>query len=372
VEIGNDLQGFGLDKNVKNKWLWIGLNQVGIDVFNVAEDDVAELMNLGVELKKNDRLISANLLSKQNGEPLLNPYVIKMVPIPGSEKKLRLGLLGVSARENNASLSNAAYLWADPLASVAKWLPELRPQCDFLVVVACMPSRDAVQLAINNTNIDAILNGYKHQYATPLATINQSQIFYAEDEGRILGELRFTIKRGENIKANSIDHVLTSIVSDDPEMSAFIAQAKQEIATTQNEIAKAAPPRAVAPMATATNFMTSQKCAACHARQFSLWANSKHAHALGSLQQSKKEFDSACVGCHVTGLGKPGGFIDLYKTPAMANVQCEACHGAGKEHTLKPVAIKMKTQGQATCLVCHTKSNSPEFQFEPYWKKIAH
>jgi hypothetical protein len=82
--------------------------------------------------------------------------------------------------------------------------------------------------------------------------------------------------------------------------------------------------------------------------------------------------DTSCVVCHVTGSGKSGGFIDLYRTAQLANVQCEACHGSGREHRLNPAAAKMAKAGVETCLVCHTKSNSPEFDFASYWEKIKH
>jgi hypothetical protein len=37
-----------------------------------------------------------------------------------------------------------------------------------------------------------------------------------------------------------------------------------------------------------------------------VWQKSQHAHAIEILKKEKKEFDSSCVGCHVTGNGKPG------------------------------------------------------------------
>ena len=372
VEIGNFLQALGPDRSVKNKWLLEGLRLQGTNLLNVGEDDIAELLALGVDLKKDGRFLSANLLSRQTGEPLLAPFTIKLMPIPGTEKKLRLGFLGLSAREATLSSPEPPYLWADPLATAAKWIPILRQQCDFLVVIACMPSRDAVQLAINQKDVDIIVTGYKHQYFSPMATINQAKILYADDEGKILGEIRFIVKRGENIQASTLEHILTSNIKDDPEMLAFVNRAKPEIAAAQNQIARntAAPPILGNPAP--SRFLTAQNCASCHAREHSVWAGSKHAHAMDPLTRVKKEFDSSCVACHVTGSGQPEGFVDLYKTPILANVQCEACHGAGREHAQNPTSAKMKTLGRTSCLSCHTKSNSPEFQFDPYWKKIAH
>jgi hypothetical protein len=170
---------------------------------------------------------------------------------------------------------------------------------------------------------------------------------------------------------------LTSNIQDDPDMASFVATAKAEISQTQSVLARNSPsPAAVSatplPQPGASNFKLSQACQPCHEKAVLTWEKSGHARAMATLQKVKKEFDSSCVACHNTGVGKLGGFVDLYKTPLMVNVQCESCHGAGKEHIQNPASVKMKTNGPATCLVCHTKSNSPEFQFAPYWKKIAH
>jgi 2',3'-cyclic-nucleotide 2'-phosphodiesterase (5'-nucleotidase family) len=372
VELGNFMQGTGPDRTVKNKWMWEGMSLLGIQVLNVGEDDIAELIALGVDYKNSDRLISANLLSKETGEPLLKPYVIKLISLPGTEKKLRLGFLGLSGRDSYLKTDAAGYVWADPQNTAKKWLPELREKCDFLIVLACMPASDAVQLAVNNSNIDIIVTGFKHQASGPPANIGKSTFVYAEDEGRILGELRFIVPRGENLQVKPLNHVLTRNVKDDPDMAAFISKAKTEISAAQNEIAKGNKLNPTQVEATVSTFITSQNCAACHRAEFDVWAKSGHAHAINILKRERKEFDTSCVICHVTGAGKPGGFTNLYQTPQMANVQCEACHGPGREHSLRPTEAKMPKLGSGDCLVCHTKSNSPEFEFASYWQKIKH
>ena len=370
VEVGNFMQTIGPDRTVKNKWLWQGMKD--IQVVNVAEGDISELIAQGVDIKNSDRLISANLLSKETGEPLVRPYVVKNFSIPGNPRTFRLGFLGLSGRDSFLKTDELGYIWADPLASAKQWLPELRQKCDFVVVLACMPQSEAVQLAVDTGSIDIIIDGFKHQSSAQPALINKSTLIYAEDEGRILGELRFTAGQGAG-DFKALMHVLTRNVPDDPEMARFIAKAKTEISEVQHQLAKGngTSPVKVEPTVE-SDFITSVNCAPCHQAIFDVWSKSKHAHAIEVLVKEKKEFDTSCVVCHVTGSGKSGGFIDLYRTAQLANVQCEVCHGSGREHRLNPAAAKMAKAGVETCLVCHTKSNSPEFDFASYWEKIKH
>jgi hypothetical protein len=372
VELGNFMQTIGPDRTVKNKWLWQGMNRMDIQVINVAENDIAELMAQGIDMKNSDRFISANLLSKETGQPLLKPYAVKNISLSGNPRVFRLGFLGISARENFFKTDELGYVWDDPLASAKKWLPELRQKCDFVVLLACIPQREAVQLAVDTSSIDIIIDGFKHQSSTPPASINKSTIVYAEDEGRVLGELRFAVGAGSG-DVKPLMHVLTRNMPDDPEMARFIAKAKTEISEVQNQLAKGtgSSPVKVEP-AFESDFITSVNCAPCHQAAFDVWSKSKHAHAIEILVKEKKQFDTSCVVCHVTGSGKPGGFLDLYKTAQLANVQCEACHGTGREHRLNPSSAKAARVSIETCVVCHTKSNSPEFEFASYWEKIKH
>lgn len=91
-------------------------------------------------------------------------------------------------------------------------------------------------------------------------------------------------------------------------------------------------------------------CTKCHSYHGDSWAETSHAKAFESLkantkveEKMKAKLDPAkdytkdkdCVGCHSTGLGKPGGYA-LGKDPIgpeqLATVGCEACHGPGSDY----------------------------------------
>lgn len=114
-------------------------------------------------------------------------------------------------------------------------------------------------------------------------------------------------------------------------------------------------------------------CAGCHFPAARAWTGSNHPRSYHALEKRQKAFDPACLSCHVTGLGHPGGFTDPEGTPALGRVTCEACHGPGSVHVAIPEPGYGVLPGDArACVVCHTPDNSPEFDRETYWARIAH
>ena len=105
----------------------------------------------------------------------------------------------------------------------------------------------------------------------------------------------------------------------------------------------------------AATYLGAAKCKMCHAKQHATWMKMKHSTAITALsaeEQAKPE----CVKCHVTGFGEASGFVSMEKTPDLANVQCEACHGAGSNHMKAPMADKKKMiNGKGRdCRDCHS------------------
>jgi len=95
-------------------------------------------------------------------------------------------------------------------------------------------------------------------------------------------------------------------------------------------------------------YIGSKGCKKCHLKQYKSWEATPMATTFDKLKAGEAAdaktaagldpaadytTDATCVGCHVTGMGKPGGFVDIETTPELANVGCENCHGPGGGYT---------------------------------------
>ena len=120
-----------------------------------------------------------------------------------------------------------------------------------------------------------------------------------------------------------------------------------------------------------SQYIGSEACKSCHAESFETWKSTAHAHAYRTLQEKNQHDNLECVSCHVVGFKEKGGFADIKSSPALANVQCENCHGPRREHAGNP-SINPAGDPRDMCVTCHKPPHSSEFSFERYWPKIRH
>lgn len=122
-----------------------------------------------------------------------------------------------------------------------------------------------------------------------------------------------------------------------------------------------------------------KNCKLCHKDQVAAWSKWPMAKAWDRLDDKQKK-DDKCIGCHVTGYKKPGGFSSIDKTPKLVGIQCEACHGPAADHLKVPLNDKAKKKStmtvptEASCKVCHAKAGNPnfkEFKYQDAVKKLA-
>ncbi len=117
------------------------------------------------------------------------------------------------------------------------------------------------------------------------------------------------------------------------------------------------------------NYLGWKGCQGCHEKPVGGWQKTKHAGAYESLKKSNQESLPECLRCHVTGYEETGGFIDFDLTPELAGVQCEECHGPGKEHAANPgkAGTIAARPGEDKCRKCHTPGQDRAFD---YTKKV--
>ena len=114
------------------------------------------------------------------------------------------------------------------------------------------------------------------------------------------------------------------------------------------------------------NYAGSQVCAECHANIVTSISHTRHADAFTSAKFKEQggQTNSSCFSCHTVGYGLQTGFIDYSKTPKLAGVQCESCHGPAANHAVNPddfVARPRIELAATVCGGCHTGAHQPTY-----------
>jgi hypothetical protein len=127
---------------------------------------------------------------------------------------------------------------------------------------------------------------------------------------------------------------------------------------------------------TNAEYVGSNACRSCHEKEFATWSASPHGRSIASLETKGEAGNATCQTCHVTALGKPGGY-PKGAPPAdhadLARVGCESCHGPGGNHVGEnaPRIGTIVSLGDKcdSCVIlqicggCHDQANDPEFEF---------
>jgi hypothetical protein len=160
----------------------------------------------------------------------------------------------------------------------------------------------------------------------------------------------------------------------DPDVAADLAALAREIGQANLRAAQGTPPPAVEPGR--PRYVGRAACAKCHRPAVDFWQHTVHATAWKTLVDVNKQYDYDCIGCHVTGLGKPGGAsLASVEKGGLTDVQCEVCHGPGEKHVAEaglddpPTLIARPADGFCKS-ECHTPEHSDTFDLVPYLRDV--
>jgi hypothetical protein len=105
-------------------------------------------------------------------------------------------------------------------------------------------------------------------------------------------------------------------------------------------------------------------CASCHLDIHCDWSGTQHPQAWEDLRRFGFQTNSECLVCHSVGFGFPTGFSRKERTPHLAGVQCENCHGPAGDHSVAfddPILRPRVRVSAELCGGCHNEFHYPTY-----------
>ncbi len=230
-------------------------------------------------------------------------------------------------------------------------------------------SAGAAEALAGAKGVELILCGENQQRSRPLKTIKGTPLVEVVRDARSVARVELGQPRG----APKLTYLpLDGRVPDDPWARARVDRYYQDVAGLPE------PPRQPTPAG--GSYVGAQTCGGCHAPQYEVFKKTLHhgAQARVTKKDPKRARLGECTTCHVTGFGFQGGFVDMKRSPHLAEVGCETCHGVGERHALQGggrgygVRTGFPQSWKPVCVGCHDSTNSPNFDFEKGLAKIKH
>ena len=376
VDVGDVIAGREDFEFIQYKYLLRAYGQMGFDALNVGHRE-AQLSATQLRQARKDSpvpLLSANLLDKQTGKPLLDAY--RLVQRNGRTIAL-VGVLDPRGLGENLGEGLAVEKMEIALARV---LPELRAKADLVVLLAFTDEATLAALAREFYELDVVLGGKVSQPSQQLGRENRAVILHVTNESRALGILKakFTGKA----KLTDVTHEIMLMREDIPQHESIAALAKEyrdEVRTARLSVddPKHLEAGSIPGVRAAATFAGTESCVSCHQTATDVWKKTGHADAFATLARRKADADPNCIGCHTVGFGSASGYRREFAGKKLADVGCESCHGPGslhvEQHRAKvPTTFKFRPLGAGDCRKCHHGEFSRVFDWEVFWPRIKH
>jgi hypothetical protein len=282
---------------------------------------------------------------------------------------LKIGILAVA--DPDLFYNHVGLTIENPKQTVLSLMSRMRERDKpDLIVLLTHAKRETALAYLDLDGIDIVINGHIVTESdvidiTPVR--KQGKIFVqSSSRGQKMGELRVQVTPHGEKSFNQSMVKLDSSVKFDPEMVKLYQLYNEKVEAIFFEALagrRDKNKRAI--------YASDTVCKNCHPAEHKVWSESRHGRAYNTLRKINKAFDPECLVCHVVGYDLPGGFISELDSPGLKNVQCEVCHGPGREHASSPES-GFGSQAKEACKQCHVKNHSPSFNYTKYWPKIEH
>ena len=221
---------------LQNEQVVRGLGRWNVDVANLGRYDLLYIQKLLVreglaertnELPLIKNMISANgVFGPEVAQPA--PYIIKEVRGPrikNKSKRLRVGFLGLAEPIKPAEGRDGTV--TDLFEAARRVVPQLRKQCDILVIVAHSAHKAALRLATENPEADIVIAGNAEAVYKP-RQVGNTMVICAAPGNTQQGDLRVYIDEQGKKSYKFLSLNLDSTVPADPAAAAYVNAARLE------------------------------------------------------------------------------------------------------------------------------------------------
>lgn len=313
-------------------------------------------------------MISSNLLDAKTRKPILQTSVVKQIG------RAKVGYFSLLSDKANLGPARDSLAVGEPSEYAQTMIKELqRKGCGVIVLLSQLGKVESEDLVASVEGIDAVIVGRNGPLIQKGRLVMNTIACYGGEQGQYLCRTEITLDASGHAAGGDAEAfmlgpevgekkgVLELVKSFEDGFNEKLRKAEMERAATQSTSQA---------HDAVDHFIGAELCIRCHQDEGEQWKTTSHSLAWQTLVDAKKDATPECIACHVVGYKQPGGFDSFTATPAMANVQCENCHGMGTQHDAFTSSARMVTE--QTCITCHHGENDPEFDWDKKAPMIAH
>ncbi|MCU0639157.1 MAG: hypothetical protein MUF59_04725 [Candidatus Krumholzibacteria bacterium] len=364
----------GIAELYRSRFLSSMMVKMGYDAVAVGEKE----LGYGLRAIREDAdaglpVICANLYL--DGRRLFPPYVIKKV---GGSTVGIFALLGEEpSREGEFEI-------ADPLAEGAGVLDDIRPRCDFVILLAHMNKAGLEPVLRALDGVDLVIRGHAEDDAAASSDCADTigglfddlgvPVLHAGSRGKRLGIAEISLDAsGRAFLSDTSLVAIRDSMPRDPEMAEMMRRFGAEEGKRVREMSLSEfLSRDTVSGKISERYLGMDVCGRCHHDIVADFMTTPHFRAFNRLTLAGEEANPDCVSCHTTGYGRFSGYSEKSDEKGgmdLRGVQCEACHGQGTTHSRDG---KYSSAAKISCRHCHTPAKDPDFILDEMVKRIAH
>lgn len=213
---------------IRTKAILDAYQRIGIDAVNVTTRELGITFTQFEQIHRTSKVpfISANIMVKDTGEPLFEPFVILKV----GEK--RIGVVGITDEVPRTwtTSDGGELIVADPVSLARSVIERLAGETDMIVLLAYIPKWKIKEVAAALTGVDLVLASDGVSATRDFMEIGGSFACYAGRQGQYLGLVSTEMR--ESDEPVEMEYELMEITPDmpeDPDIKTLVERAKAEI-----------------------------------------------------------------------------------------------------------------------------------------------